>query len=125
VKPEQLRICFDLDGTICDLRKPGQTYCDVLPKQGAVEFLRKVREAGHYIILHTARGMGTAASNQGAMMKRVGQVTFDWLERHGIVYDEIYFGKPNAHVTVDDRSVRFESWDALSVEQLQALARPE
>ena len=125
MKEGQLRLCFDLDGTICDLRKPGQTYADVLPKPGAVEFLRMVREAGHYIIINTARGMGTAAANEGAMMKRVGRVTLDWLEQHGVVYDEIYFAKPNAHLTIDDRSLRFEGWSSLTLEKIHALAKEE
>jgi hypothetical protein len=34
----------------------------------------------------------------------VGKVRHEWLERSKIEYVEIYFGKPNAHVYVDDRA---------------------
>lgn len=33
----KLRICIDLDGTICDIRKDGETYADVRAKPGAAE----------------------------------------------------------------------------------------
>ena len=46
-----------------------------------------------------------------------------WLERHGIEYDEIYFGKPNAEVYIDDRALRFSTWDAITEERLQQVAR--
>jgi hypothetical protein len=69
--------------------------------------------------------MGTAAANEGAMMKRVGRVTLDWLEHHGVVYDEIYFGKPNAHLTIDDRCLRFEGWSSLTLEKIHSLAKEE
>ena len=31
----KLRICIDLDGTICDIRKDGETYAGVRAKPGA------------------------------------------------------------------------------------------
>ena len=33
-----MRYCFDIDGTIAELRQKGETYVDVKPKEGAVEF---------------------------------------------------------------------------------------
>ncbi len=120
-----MRICIDLDGTICELRKQGESYADVLPKPGAADFLQRLHEQGHVIIIHTARNMQTQGHNIGKVMKSVGRITLDWLERHGIHYDEIYFGKPNASLTIDDRSIRFEGWDKISDATINQFARNE
>jgi capsule biosynthesis phosphatase len=109
-----LRICIDLDGVVCRLREPGQTYAELQPVPGAVEKIRALRAAGHYIILATARHMKTCEGNVGQVVARQGAVTLDWLRQHAIPYDEIHFGKPHAQVYIDDNAVRFESWDSIA-----------
>ncbi len=42
-----MKIVIDLDGTICEIKKPDQSYADVLPLPGAVEKIRELRAAGH------------------------------------------------------------------------------
>lgn len=118
-----MRIVVDLDGTICELKREGQSYAAVQPLPGAAERLRELRAAGHYVIIQTARNMATCESNVGRVMKNVGKITLDWLEGHGIEYDEIYFGKPNAHVYLDDRALRFSSWAEMTVARLNEEAR--
>lgn len=120
-----MRICIDLDGTICEFRKPGQSYADVLPKPGAREFLLHLHNEGHTIIINTARNMQTQNHNLGRVMKNIGKITLDWLDFHNIYYDEIFFGKPNADITIDDRSYRFTSWDEVSLEKIINLAKKE
>ena len=58
--------------------------------------------------------MKTCQGNVGLVLARQGQVTLEWLARHGIPYDEIYFGKPWADVYVDDNALRFTSWDDIA-----------
>lgn len=111
-----MRICVDLDGVICRLREPGQAYADLEPVPGAVEKVRALRAAGHYIILYTARHMKTCAGNVGMVVARQGAVTLEWLARHGVEYDEIYFGKPHADVYIDDNAVRFSGWEEIDGE---------
>ena len=118
-----MRIVIDLDGTICPIKKPGESYADLEPFPEAAARIRVLRAAGHYIIIQTARNMATCDSNLGRVMKNVGKVTLDWLDRHGIEYDEIYFGKPNAEVYIDDRAFRFSDWDGVSEEVLKQVAR--
>ena len=113
-----MKIAIDLDGTICLLKKPDQSYSDLEPVPGAVERLQALNAAGHYIIIVTARNMSTCQGNVGKVMKNVGKITLDWLENHGIEYDEIYFGKPNAELYIDDRSIRFSSWKEITNEFL-------
>jgi capsule biosynthesis phosphatase len=108
-----MRICVDLDGVICQLRRPGEEYADLQPVPGALEKLRELRAAGHYIIVSTARHMKTCSGNVGQVVARQGAVTLNWLARHEVEYDEIHFGKPHADVYIDDNAVRFESWESL------------
>lgn len=109
-----MRICIDIDGVIAQFKTDDQTYADVEPVPGAVEKLTALREAGHYLILHTARHMKTTESNTGRVVAKVGQITLEWLDRHGVPYDEIYFGKPWAQVYIDDNAFRFSSWDEIA-----------
>ena len=121
-----MRICIDLDGTICTIREPGETYRDVKVKPGAKEMIQKLHEAGHTIIINTARNMGSTGHNVGKAMKNVGKITLDWLEQNGIVYDEIFFGKPNADITIDDRCIRFnDNWQDMTEERLSQEAKKE
>lgn len=121
---KKLRICIDLDGTICEIRQEGQTYADVKVKAGAAEKIRQLRAAGHTIIIHTARNMGSTGHNVGKALKNVGKMTFEWLEKNGIEYDEIFFGKPNADITIDDRVIRFQdNWEEMSEEKLEQIAK--
>jgi capsule biosynthesis phosphatase len=120
-----LRICVDLDGTICEFRSQGQTYSDVLPKPGAVERLKELKAEGHTIIIHTARNMQTQGHNVGKVLKNVGRITLDWLDRFEVPYDEIFFGKPNADITIDDRVLRFETWSTMTKERILTEARDE
>ena len=48
-------------------------------------------------------------------LARQGPATLEWLARHGVEYDEIYFGKPYAHLYIDDNALRFTGWDALDL----------
>jgi capsule biosynthesis phosphatase len=109
-----LRLCIDLDGVVCELRKPGQTYAELEPLPGAVARLRELRAAGHYVILLTARHMKTCDGNVGKVVARQGLVTLEWLARHGVEYDELHFGKPHADVYLDDNAMRFDGWEAIA-----------
>jgi capsule biosynthesis phosphatase len=118
-----MRIVIDLDGVICPIKQPDESYTDLLPLPGAAEKIRTLRAAGHCIIIQTARHMKTCEGNVGLVVRKIGQITLDWLTRHGIEYDEIHFGKPNGQVYIDDRGLRFENWEAIDETRLQEVAR--
>jgi len=120
-----MRICIDLDGTICELKQEDQNYADVRPKPGAREKMETLKAAGHTIIIHTARNMATQGHNVGKVMKSIGKVTLDWLDQHQIPYDEIFFGKPNAEISIDDRALRFSDWSLITEEILVKESKPQ
>jgi capsule biosynthesis phosphatase len=109
-----MKICIDVDGVICELRQPEENYSAVQPRPGAIEKLKALKSAGHYLILCTARHMGTCNSNIGLVVARQGKTLLDWLARHEIPYDEIWFGKPHADVYIDDNAYRFTAWQEIS-----------
>ncbi len=118
-----MRIVVDLDGTICPIKQAGQTYDQLEPLPGAVERLNLLKQNGHYIIIQTARNMATCQSNLGKVMKNIGKITLDWLEKYQIPYDEIYFGKPNADLYIDDRALRFNDWNEATEQLMISLAK--
>jgi capsule biosynthesis phosphatase len=109
-------MCIDLDGVIASFKCEGESYADVKPIPGAVEKLQALKSRGHKIILYTARHMKTCHGNVGMVVARVGGVTLDWLKRHEIPYDEIYFGKPWADVYIDDNAFRFRAWEEIDAD---------
>ena len=109
-----MRICIDLDGVICELRRSTERYEDVLPRPGALAKISALKAAGHEIIIFTARHSKTCQGNVGKILARQGLATLAWLDRHKVVYDEIHFGKPYADVYIDDNAHRFISWDEIS-----------
>ena len=46
--------------------------------------------------------MKTHQENIGTLMKNIGFITFETLDKFDIPYDEIYFGKPEANIYIDD-----------------------
>lgn len=108
-----MRICIDLDGTICYTKGPHESYCDVEPLPGSIKYLQKLKDRGHYIIIYTARHMGSCHNNVGQVMARQGKVIIDWLDKYKIPYDEIVIGKPLADVYIDDKAIKFEGWDKI------------
>jgi capsule biosynthesis phosphatase len=118
-----MRIIIDLDGTICTLKQKNETYADVRLIHGAKERISDFRKNGHYIIIQTARNMATCESNLGKVIKNVGKITLEWLDKNEVEYDEIFFGKPNGDIYIDDRAFRFENWNELSESELLSLAK--
>lgn len=109
-----MRIVIDLDGTLCKLRKDKQDYADVLPNPQAVQKMRALKKAGHYLIIHSARHMKTCDGNVSLVEKHIGQKTRDWLSKHKIPYDELVFGKPYAQLYIDDLALPFRGWDNIT-----------
>lgn len=105
------RWCFDIDNTICSVKPPSEPYTEyanVTPYQDIIDFINERYNAGDYIILSTARCMATTQSNLGLINARVGKITLDWLEKHGVKFHEIYWGKPYADEYVDDKALHVD-----------------
>lgn len=118
-----MRICIDIDGTICHLPEPSQDYYELAPIPGASDKIKMLKKNGHYIILCTARHMKTCDSNVGKVIARQAQTLIKWLEEHEFEYDELWFGKPYAHIYIDDKAFKFEGcWDKINEELINNYA---
>jgi len=121
-------IVIDLDGTLCPVKAPGQRYEDLEPDLPIKAKLLEYKELGFYIIIYTARNMRTHQGNLGRINADTARVVFAWLDRHGIPYDEVHFGKPWAGrkgFYVDDKCVRPSEFLSLSYDAIMDLLKRE
>ena len=100
-----LRICFDLDNTLVTLPTISGDYGSVKPIHKMISLLKNLKKLGHTIIIYTARRMNTHKHNVGRVIRDIGLVTFQTLEKFNIEYDEIIFGKPIADIYIDDKAL--------------------
>ncbi|RDA86154.1 hypothetical protein CP532_3013 [Ophiocordyceps camponoti-leonardi (nom. inval.)] len=105
VTSQKRRFCFDLDGTLVGFPDVPGDYSTCPPIWKNIRLLQELFEAGHHIIIQTARRMRTHNGNIGAVIADIGQVTFAQLSKFNIPFHEISFGKPFAHVYIDDLAV--------------------
>lgn len=110
----KIRIVFDVDGTLCDTKKSGESYFNMLPKADMCNLLRDLKKSGCIIILNTARYMYTYAGNQEEAISRGRQELIDWCKKWDIPWDEIYLGKPAGDIYIDDKAINSETIKMIS-----------
>lgn len=117
-------IVFDIDGTLCPIKKPDENYADLVPHPEMLERLKEYREAGFYIILSTSRNMNSYNGNVGLLIANTAKLLFQWLDDHGIPYDELHVGKPwpgKGGFYVDDKSIRPDEFMKLNYDEILKL----
>lgn len=106
---KDLRIIFDIDGTICPIKDKNEKYEDIIPDAEMVAKMREYKDVGATIVLNTSRNMRTYQGQIGLINANTAKVLLNWLDKWDIPYDEIIYGKPwpgHRGFYVDDRSVR-------------------
>lgn len=115
---------FDIDGTICPIKKKEEKYEDLVPYSEVVEKLQYYHDNGAKIVLFTSRNMASYNGNIGLINKNTAKILSQWLEKWNIPYDEIIYGKPwpgHKGFYVDDRSVRPDEFLMNDVEGLNRI----
>ena len=115
---------FDIDGTLCPIKKKDEKYEDLVPYPEMLEKLNYYKENGARIILYTSRNMNTYQGNIGLINKHTAAVLTAWLEKYNIPYDEIVYGKVwpgHKGFYVDDRTVRQEELLKYTPEELDKI----
>lgn len=123
---EGLTFCFDIDGTLCPIKKKEEEYIDLVPYREMVDKLREYKEGGAKIVLFTSRNMNSYGGNIGLINANTAKVLLKWLEKWDIPYDEIIYGKPwpgHKGFYVDDRTVRPDEFLKYSVDELDELCK--
>lgn len=82
------RFCFDLDSTLVTPPTIKGDYSSCLPIPKNIKLVQQLHQAGHHIIVHTARRMKTHKGNVGAVVADVGLITLSTLSKFDIPYDE-------------------------------------
>ncbi len=117
---------FDIDGTLCPIKKEEERYEDLVPYENMVQKLRYYKENGARIVLFTSRNMNTYDGNLGVINKNTARILLDWLDKWNIPYDEILYGKPwpgHKGFYVDDRTVRPNEFLNCTVEGLDEICK--
>lgn len=117
---------FDIDGTLCPIKKKEEQYEDLVPYSNMVEKLRYYHDNGAKIILFTSRNMNSYNGNLGLINKKTAKILNAWLEKWNIPYDEIFYGKPwpgHKGFYVDDRTVRPDEFLNCTVEDLDVICK--
>lgn len=121
---EEYSFVFDIDGTLCPIKKKDEKYEDLVPYKEMVEKLRFYHDNGARIVLFTSRNMNSYNGNMGLINKNTAKVLSAWLDKWNIPYDEILYGKPwpgHKGFYVDDRTVRPDEFLNCSVDELNEI----
>lgn len=101
---KKLKLVYDLDKTLCTKKKPDESYLDVEPIPEMINQLNYFYDKGYEIIISTARNMVTQQNHVSKVAKNVGLDTMLWLNKHGVKYHGLDWGKEYADIYIDDKS---------------------
>lgn len=119
-------IVIDLDNTLC-VAQDGD-YANARPVTPVIDQVRKMRELGYAIVIHTSRNMRTFESNIGLITRHTVPIIAEWLERHDVPYDELHVGKPwcgNEGFYVDDRAIRPSEFARMTESEIKEVINRE
>ena len=117
---------FDIDGTLCPVKKKEERYEDLVPFSDMLDKLRYYKENGARIILYTSRNMNSYSGNIGLINKYTAAVWTEWLKKWDIPYDEIVYGKVwpgHKGFYVDDRTIRPDEFLKYSLDELEDICK--
>ena len=103
------RFVFDIDGVVAQF-EPALDYAVAKPNEKMIRIMNHLYDMGNEIILFTARGYVTG--------KDWSETTKEQLDRWGVKYHQLIFGKPNADYYIDDRSIHVQDLDKLRAKLL-------
>lgn len=98
--------CFDLDNVICLTKK--NYYHKSKPIYKSISIINKLHEEGFYIKIFTARFMGRSNENVKKAIKKGYKFTKKQLNKWGVKYHQLIFGKPSFDIIIDDKSIFFK-----------------
>ena len=113
------KIVIDLDDTLCSTIDGD--YSNSVPKVTVIEKLKEYRELGFEIAISTSRNMRTYGGSVGKINAHTLPIIIQWLERHGVPYDEVHVGKPwcgDGGFYVDDKAIRPDEFLTMAYEQV-------
>ena len=117
-------ILVDIDNTITI--ESSNSYENKEPNLELIKKLWEYKNNGYNIILYTARRMLTHNGDEAKIIKDVGLITLNWLNKHNIPFDGIKFGKPYAsEFMIDDKAIRPNEFIKLNTQEINNLINPK
>lgn len=101
-------LVFDIDDTICVHKN--RDYPNAEPIQATIDKINRLKQQGYRIKLYTARGQNSCNGDLALIQQRNEAVLTDWLDRHGVQYDELIFGKPLGDWYIDDKAMSLDTF---------------
>lgn len=100
-------LAIDFDGVIHGYSKGwngGEIYDP--PVEGVAEAIQALKEEGYRIYIYSTRNNKAFRKKDDPDQKPLMEA---YLKEHNIPFDKIWnFGKPMAHIYIDDRALKFE-----------------
>jgi capsule biosynthesis phosphatase len=121
------RLVMDIDGTLTYI-SPGTPYAEVTPRLDIIEKVKEYHRQGFEIILYTSRNMKTYKKSVGEINAFTIPTIIEWLNKHGIPYNELHVGKPwcgKEGFYVDDKAIRPSEFQKMSLEEIHQLLEEE
>lgn len=121
---EDYTFVFDIDGTLCPIKKISERYEDLIPYPEMIGKLKYYKENGARIVLYTSRNMNSYHGNIGLINRHTAPTLSAWLEKWEIPYDEIVYGKVwpgHKGFYVDDRTIRPNEFLKYTLEELEEI----
>ncbi len=103
-------LIVDCDGVIAD-KKHGGDYSKAGPLQYGIDQVNALYDMGFTITLYTARYGDRESGNINRQYQRGYVEWINWLDEHGVKYDNAYMGKPAGIMYIDDKAARVEGDD--------------
>ena len=105
-------IVMDMDDTISFTHN--RDFVNSTPNQEVIDKINEFHNQGWKIIIFTARGAKSCSTLEERIVK-YDKVTRDWLDTHGVLYDDVVFGKMNADYYVDDKNISIKEFTDMPV----------
>ena len=98
-----MRYVIDIDGTLCT-NENGQ-YNFAKPYTERICKINELYDAGHTIILFTARGMGRTDNNRNEAYELFYNFTLEQISKWNVKFHKLILGKPAGDVYIDDKGI--------------------
>ena len=93
---------FDIDGTICTVT--WGEYETAEPYEERVKKINALYDKGNKIVFFTARGMGRSSNNVDYAYEHFYDLTYNQLKRWGVKFHDLFLGKPEGDIFIDDKA---------------------
>ena len=99
---------FDIDGTICS--NTNGNYEEAEPYMDRISKINDLYGDGHKIIFFTARGMGRSNNDVDFAYENFYDITYNQLIKWKVKFHDLFLGKPEGNIYIDDKGVRSEEY---------------